>query len=89
LKIGNPAIISIDVCSGSTFKGKIESMGVAAASQFSLLPADNMGGNFIKVTQRVPVRISIDNHNGLLNQKDGPQLLPGTSVEVRVKIKKG
>lgn len=89
LKIGNPVQISIDAFSGKIFTGKVESMGVATSSQFSLLPSDNSSGNFVKVTQRIPVKISINDTKEMVIGTSGFSLAPGMSAEVRVKISKG
>jgi len=60
LKIGQNAKIMIDMYPGITFTGKIFLIGSTTASQFSLIPASNASGNFTKVTQRIPLKISID-----------------------------
>ena len=60
LQIGQNVKISIDMYPGITFTGKIFLIGSTTASQFSLIPASNASGNFTKVTQRVPLKISID-----------------------------
>jgi|WetSurMetagenome_2_1015567.scaffolds.fasta_scaffold00990_2 membrane fusion protein, multidrug efflux system len=60
LSIGQKARFSIDAFKGEIFDGKIFSMGSGTASQFSIIPASNASGNFTKVTQRVPLKISID-----------------------------
>ncbi|WP_026452381.1 HlyD family secretion protein [Aequorivita capsosiphonis] len=56
---GQKAKISVDAFPGETFQGEIESLSPATGSQFSLLPPDNATGNFVKITQRFPVRIKI------------------------------
>ncbi len=58
LKPGQPAIISVDALGGRKLKGKVESLSGGTGARFSLLPPDNASGNFVKVVQRVPVRIS-------------------------------
>ena len=60
LHLGQKAKFSIDAFPGVVFKGKIFSIGSSTASQFALIPANNASGNFTKVTQRVPLKISID-----------------------------
>ncbi|WP_109127501.1 HlyD family efflux transporter periplasmic adaptor subunit [Dyella sp. C11] len=58
MRIGQPVEIRADVYGGAvTYKGKIESLGVGTGSAFSLLPAQNATGNWIKIVQRVPVRV--------------------------------
>lgn len=57
MKPGQEVEIEVDAFPGDTFKGKIESISPATGAKFSLLPADNASGNFVKVVQRVPVKI--------------------------------
>jgi membrane fusion protein (multidrug efflux system) len=78
---GNRVEISVDAYPDKKYSGKVIQIGSNTASQFSLIPPNNASGNFTKVTQRVPVKISIDKGNSNLT------LLPGMSVEVRVKEK--
>ena len=76
---GQKATITIDAFPGETFKGTIEAFSAATGSQFSLLPPDNATGNFVKITQRFPVRIKLtDNENSL------EQLRAGMNAEVSV-----
>ncbi len=58
---GQTATVSIDAYPGRTFDGTVASMGAGTGSEFSLLPAQNATGNWVKVVQRVPVRIRLDN----------------------------
>jgi membrane fusion protein, multidrug efflux system len=81
IRVGEPVEITVDAYPGTHFYGKVTEMGVNTAAQFSLIGANNASGNFTKVTQRVPVKISVANTAGL------KPLLPGMSVEVRVKVK--
>jgi membrane fusion protein, multidrug efflux system len=57
MKIGQEADIEVDAYKDQVFKGKIESFSQATGAKFSLLPPDNATGNFVKVTQRIPVKI--------------------------------
>jgi membrane fusion protein (multidrug efflux system) len=57
---GQKAKIEVDAYSGTEFDAHVESVGAGTGSQFSLLPAQNANGNWVKVTQRVPVRIAFD-----------------------------
>lgn len=82
LKVGQNVAIVIDGYPDAEVKGKIESLSEATGARFSLLPPDNASGNFVKVTQRVPVKISIEN-----NATIAPILKAGMSVEVSVTIK--
>jgi membrane fusion protein, multidrug efflux system len=58
--LGQSAKFTLDAFPGVTFKGKIFTIGSSTASQFSLIPPNNASGNFTKVTQRVPLKISIE-----------------------------
>jgi membrane fusion protein (multidrug efflux system) len=58
MKAGQKAKIKVDAFPGRTFEGQVESLSGGTGSSFSLLPADNASGNFVKVVQRVPVRIA-------------------------------
>jgi membrane fusion protein (multidrug efflux system) len=61
MRIGQPVEIRSDVYGGAvTYKGKVESLGVGTGSAFALLPAQNATGNWIKIVQRVPVRVYFD-----------------------------
>jgi membrane fusion protein (multidrug efflux system) len=59
IRPGQPAEIRVDMYPGKTFKGRVESIGGAAGTAFSLLPPQNATGNWVKVTQRVPVRVLV------------------------------
>lgn len=76
IKDGQPAEIEIDAFDG-TLTGHVDSTSAGTGSRFSLLPPENASGNFIKVTQRVPVKIKIDDRRGL-------PLRAGMSAEVVV-----
>lgn len=76
VKPGQPAEIEIDSYAGS-LSGHVDSIAAGTGSRFSLLPPENASGNFIKVTQRVPVKIKIDDRRGHL-------LRPGMSAEVTI-----
>jgi membrane fusion protein, multidrug efflux system len=80
LRIGEKADLVIDAFSDTTIKGTVESFSGATGAKFSLLPPDNATGNFVKVVQRIPVRIALDNSNAALMQR----LRPGMSVNVVV-----
>ncbi|PSL29772.1 HlyD family secretion protein [Chitinophaga ginsengisoli] len=64
MHIGQPADIEIDAFPGKTFNGTIESLSPATGARFSLLPPDNSSGNFVKIVQRIPVRIKLINAPG-------------------------
>ena len=78
LTAGAPAQITIDAYPDREFRGEVVRIGEAATSQFALLPSPNPSGNFTKVTQRLPVRISIEQQDGLLR--------PGMMVEVSIDV---
>lgn len=79
MKIGQEAEIEVDAFDGEPLKGKVQSFSQATGSKFSLLPADNATGNFVKVTQRIPVKIVLTDKNSTTN------LRAGMSVAVKVK----
>ena len=60
MRTGQPVTVKIDTYGDRTFKGHIASFSPGTGSQFSLLPAQNATGNWVKVVQRLPVRIEID-----------------------------
>lgn len=78
VKTSAAAVVSVDAYPGRTFKGEVARTGHAATSQFALLPTPNPSGNFTKVTQRLPVRIAIEQDAGLLR--------PGMMVEVEIRV---
>ncbi len=80
LHTGQPVAITVDAYPGKRFAGKVQEIGTNTAAQFSLIPPNNASGNFTKVTQRVPIKIRIEPVD------KGHQLLPGMSVEVKVKV---
>lgn len=81
IRVGQPVEVTVDAYPGSRFRGRVREIGVNTASQFSLIPANNASGNFTKVTQRIPVKIGVE------NVMPAKALLPGMSVEVKVKVK--
>lgn len=83
VRFDQPVKFTIDAFGDREFSGKIFSIGATTASQFSLIPANNASGNFTKVTQRIPVKISIDGDDkGSDVKKLG--ILPGMSVIVKI-----
>ncbi len=79
MRPGQPVTIEVDAFGGAEIGGHVESLAGATGARFSLLPPDNASGNFTKVVQRVPVRIAIDDADGL-------RLVPGLSVETTVMV---
>ena len=89
---GDTAELRVDAFPGAVFRGSVESLSPATGAKYALLPPDNATGNFTKVVQRVPVRISLDAvENGppdLPRGSDGKPWLPvGLSVDVRVRVR--
>ena len=60
MKVGQPATVSFDAYPGLEVRGHVQSIGAGTGSSMSILPAQNATGNWVKVTQRVPVRVAID-----------------------------
>jgi membrane fusion protein (multidrug efflux system) len=81
MKVGQKANIKVDAY-GKEFSGTVESIGGATGARFSLLPPENATGNYVKVVQRIPVRIRFDK-----DQDPNHDLRPGMSVEPVVFIK--
>jgi len=81
---GDRVTIAVDAYPDRDLTGTVQWIGAAAASQFSLIPPNNASGNFTKVTQRVPVRISIDHPDP--GAGDPLTLVPGLSVEVSIRV---
>ena len=79
---GLPVTIKVDAYPGKEFKGKVESLSSGTGAKFALLPPDNASGNFVKVTQRVPVKIIFTD-----KQDNRYPLAAGMNVVVEVKIK--
>ncbi|MCB0657937.1 MAG: HlyD family secretion protein [Saprospiraceae bacterium] len=80
IEIGKEVLIHVDAYPELDVTGEVESLSAATGSKFSLIPPDNATGNFVKMVQRIPVRIAI-HHNEETLQK----LKPGMSVNVEVK----
>lgn len=78
VRAGQAVRIVIDAYSHSTWDGVVDSIGQATGAEFALLPPQNASGNWVKVVQRVPVRIRIEHH------ADEPVLRAGMSTEVRI-----
>lgn len=79
MRVGQPAEVKFDAYPGLKLKGHVASIGAGTGSEFSVLPAQNANGNWVKVTQRVPVRIAID-------EKSPRQLIAGLSADVTVDV---
>ena len=77
MQVGQRAEIKLDAYPGLVLKGRVETIGAGTGSEFSVLPAQNATGNWVKVTQRVPVKIRI-------TSKSPRRLIAGLSAEVTV-----
>jgi membrane fusion protein (multidrug efflux system) len=81
MKIGQPVTLKVDAYPGHQFTGRVDSIQAGAGARFSLFPPENATGNFIKVVQRVPVKIVFD------TAPDAQFLIgPGMSVEPQVRV---
>jgi membrane fusion protein (multidrug efflux system) len=81
MKPGDPVEIEVDAYPGRKLEGKVASLAGGTGARFSLLPPDNASGNFVKVVQRVPVRIA------WVNPPADVSLRPGLSADVTVRVK--
>ena len=75
MRPGQPVDIAVDAYPERAFKGRVDSIQAGTGARFSLLPPENATGNYVKVVQRVPVKIVLDP-----GQNDDHQLRPGLSV---------
>jgi membrane fusion protein, multidrug efflux system len=82
MRPGQRATIDVDAYGGREFKGKVDSLAGATGARFSLLPPENATGNFVKVVQRVPVKIVLD-----AGQDPEHLLRPGMSVTPTVQVR--
>jgi membrane fusion protein (multidrug efflux system) len=82
MRVGQPVEVVVDAYPGRTFKGHVESIQSGAGARFSLFPPENATGNYIKVVQRVPVKIVLDDLPG-----NDLALGPGMSVVPKVRVK--
>jgi membrane fusion protein (multidrug efflux system) len=82
MRKGQPVAIEVDAYPDKDFEGHVDSFQTGTGAAFSLLPPENATGNYVKVVQRVPVKIVFD------HPPDDRYLLgPGMSVTPRVKVK--
>ena len=80
MRPGQPVKVAVDAYPNLDLTGKVDSIQSGTGSRFSVIPAENATGNFVKVVQRVPVKI-------LLDQTGLDQLAPGMSVEPKVRVR--
>ena len=76
---GQPATVRVDALGGAELRGRVQQLAPAAGSEFAVIRPDNATGNFVKVPQRIAVRIAIDPSQPLTRR-----LRPGMSVEAHV-----
>lgn len=81
MRVGQRVEITVDALPGRTFLGRVESFQAGTGSAFSLLPPENAGGNFVKVVQRVPVKIVFEEKPANIDL-----LVPGMSARPRVRV---
>jgi membrane fusion protein, multidrug efflux system len=79
VQLGQSVTVTVDTYPDAEWRGTVESISPAAAQQFSLLPAQNTSGNWVKVVQRIPMRVRVET-----SDKKLPPLRAGMSVEVNV-----
>ena len=80
MRVGQQAEVSFDAYPGLKLRGHVASIGAGTGSEFSVIPAQNATGNWVKVTQRVPVRVAID-------EASARPLIAGLSADVRVDVR--
>lgn len=82
LSVGQKVILTVDAIKGKEFTGKITAISGATGAKYSLVPTDNSAGNFVKIRQRIPVRIDFEN----LSPEDNERLAAGMMVIVKAKL---
>lgn len=85
IRLGDRATISIDAYPGVSFTGEVIEIGAATGQLFSVIPPQNASGNFTKVTQRVPVQLTV--HSPSAEGDRQVILRPGMSAEVKIKVR--
>jgi membrane fusion protein (multidrug efflux system) len=84
MRPGQPVTIKVDAFPGLKWQGRVDSIQAGSGSRFGVLPPENATGNYVKIVQRVPVKIIFE-HSA--NTNDAPMLSPGLSVVPRVKVR--
>ena len=79
IRVGQPVELEFDAYPGLTLKGRVASIGAGTGNEFAIIPAQNATGNWVKVTQRVPVRIA-------LPAKTPRKMIAGLAVEVKIDV---
>ena len=81
---GQEVEVCVDALPGKTFRGRVTAISSATGSKYSMVPTDNSAGNFVKIQQRIPVRIDLtDNMSADLNSR----MAAGMMCEVKVNVK--
>lgn len=86
MRPGQPVSMKLDTYGGNEWRGRVTSIGGATGAKYSVLPPENATGNYVKVVQRVPVRIDLDDLGKVDFNFDG-LLRPGMSVVPRVRVR--
>ena len=84
LYVGQKVLMTVDAIDGREFEGRISAISGATGSKYSLVPTDNSAGNFVKIQQRVPVRIEFEG----LSKENNDKLAAGMMVVVKAQLKK-
>jgi membrane fusion protein (multidrug efflux system) len=79
MRPGQPVTVSVDAFASRMFDGKVDTIAGGTQGRFSLLPSDNAAGNFVKVVQRVAVKVRL--------AREDAALLPGLSAQVTVNVR--
>ena len=82
IAVGQEVTVTVDAFAGETFKGRIEAISSATGSKYSMVPTDNSAGNFVKIQQRVPVRISLTD----ITDEDNARLVAGMMCVVKADL---
>lgn len=85
MHVGQPATIEVDTYPGVKWKAHVASIAPASGAEFSVLPPQNATGNWVKIVQRIPVRLEIES----ADRSDAPQLRAGMSADVHVDLREG
>lgn len=83
IRVGQPVEISIDAIPGKRFHGTVTAISSATGSKYSMIPTDNSAGNFVKIQQRVPVRIDFDEG---ISDEDNQRMAAGMMCEIKVDV---
>ena len=82
LAVGQEVEVTVDAFAGKTFKGRITAISSATGSKYSMVPTDNSAGNFVKIQQRVPVRIELTD----ISDEDNARLAAGMMCVVKANL---